>query len=317
MSEVKLKIQDIVGEISLKSGDNERIGKVAVIGLGTMGRGIAQTISSAGIEVLGIEKNDQTLRQSLDLLSQGLDQEISRWAITKSEKKSLLSHIKSSVSLDDVRECDLIIESVDENYETKIMIFQKLDEIAKQTAILASNTSTLNLSKLASATKRPEKIIGMHFLNPVPKTPVVELVRGKNTSDDTHETVKRFAERIGKTAIEVFEFPGFITTRIIVSMLNEAFNVLMDGVASADGIDQAMRLGYNLPMGPLEMADSIGLDEVLTWLESLWSELGESHSRPCPLLRRLVREGKLGKKSGEGFFKYDSNNKKINSNLTH
>jgi 3-hydroxybutyryl-CoA dehydrogenase len=311
MPETNLKIEDIVGESPLKSGDTGRISKIAVVGLGVMGRGIAQTISAAGIDVIALEINKERLAKTLETLSTDLEREIQRWAMTKSDKKSLLSRIRGTTSPDDIRDCGLLIEAVDEIFESKKKVFQMFDEIAKPAAILISNTSTLTLSKIAAVTARPEKVIGMHFLNPVPKTPVVELVRGTKTSNDTFLQVKGFAERIGKVVIEVFDYPGFVTTRIIVPMLNEAMNVLMQGVSTAEGIDQAMKLGYNLPMGPLEMADTMGLDEVLAWMKTLFHELGESKYRPSPLLQQLVREGKLGKKDGYGFFRYDNNGKRI------
>ncbi len=311
MSETKLKIEDIVGESQFKTGDPGRVCKVAVIGLGVMGRGIAQTISAAGIDVVALEVDVERLEASLEALSIDLDREIQRWAMTKGDKKSLLSRIRGTISPDDVGDCGILIEAVDENFDSKKKVFQMFDQLCKPSVLFISNTSTLNLSKLAAVTTRPEKVIGMHFLNPVPKTPVVELVRGTKTSNDTFGQVKGFAERLGKVVIEVYDYPGFVTTRVIVPMLNEAMNVLMQGVSTAEGIDQAMRLGYNFPMGPLEMADTMGLDEVLAWMETLFHELGESKYRPSPLLQQLVREGKLGKKDGHGFFSYDKNGKRI------
>ncbi|MGD0339429.1 MAG: 3-hydroxyacyl-CoA dehydrogenase NAD-binding domain-containing protein [Bacteroidota bacterium] len=311
MSEAKLKIEDIVGESSFKTSDTGRINKVAVVGLGIMGRGIAQTISAAGIDVIALEISKERLAETLETLGIDLDREIQRWAMTKADKKSLLSRINGTISPDEIRDCGLLIEAVDENFESKKKVFQMFDQFCKPAAILVSNTSTLNLSKIAAVTTRQEKVIGMHFLNPVPKTPVVELVRGTKTSNDTFQLVKGFAERLGKVVIEVFDYPGFVTTRIIIPMLNEAMNVLMQGVSTAEGIEQAMKLGYNLPMGPLEMADTMGLDEVLAWMETLFNELGESKYRPSPFLQQLVREGKLGKKNGKGFFAYDNNGKRI------
>jgi 3-hydroxybutyryl-CoA dehydrogenase len=225
--------------------------------------------------------------------------------------KSVLSRIKWTTDLNDIIECDLIIEAVDENFELKKKIFADLDKIAKPDTIFISNTSTLSLSKITYSLNRKDKIIGMHFLNPVPKVPLVELVRAYETSDKTVEVIKKFAMRIGKTAVEVYEYPGFVTTRAIVPLLNEAMYILLEGVAKAKDIDTAMRLGYNFNMGPLEMADAMGLDEVLAWMETLWSTLGEPRYRACPILRKLVRERKLGKKTGEGFFKYDSEGKII------
>lgn len=242
-------------------------------------------------------------------LLEGMDRDIQRWTITKSEKNAIFSRIHGSTEFKNAAECNLIIEAVDENFEMKRRIFAELDELCSPETIFISNTSTLNLSKLAAATKRPDKVIGMHFLNPVPKIPLVELVRGLKTSDATFLVVKKFAERLGKTPVEVFEYPGFVTTRVIVPLLNEAMHVLMEGVATAEGIDTAMKLGYNFQYGPLELADMMGLDEVLAWMESLFHELGDAKYRPCPLLRRMVREGKLGRKNGEGFFKYNDQGK--------
>ncbi|MBL1211723.1 MAG: NAD(P)-binding domain-containing protein [Ignavibacteriae bacterium] len=310
MSREKLKLKDLLGGIKPDNEDG-RIEDVAIIGAGVMGQGIAHSISAAGLDVLIIEKNDKHLKSAQDLLSANLKREISRWAMTESEMKSILSRIKWSLEIEDVKNADIIIESVEENFQLKRLIFKKLDEIAKPHTIFVSNTSTLSLTKISEITNRSDKIIGMHFLNPVPKVPLVELIRGMDTSDKTVQIAKEFAAKIKKTAVEVYEYPGFVTTRAIVPLLNEAMYILLEGVASADDIDTAMRLGYNFQLGPLEMADSMGLDEVLTWMEQLWGTLGEPRYRPCPILRKLVRERKLGKKVGEGFFKYNSEGKKI------
>ncbi len=308
-SEEALK-SEIFAEIKTSSDDAQRIKNVAVVGVGVMGRGIVQAIAQAGFDVIAVEKDEESLNNSKEKLEEALDYEIQRWAMTKSEKKSVLSRIEWTTNIEDVKECELVIEAVDEDFELKKAIFKKLDEICPPYTIFVSNTSTLSLTKISEVTRRPDKIIGMHFLNPVPKIPLVELVRALKTSDETFRKVKAFAEQIGKTPVEVYEYPGFVTTRVIVPMLNEAMHVLMEGIATAEGIDTAMKLGYNFQMGPLEMADTMGLDEVLTWMETLYKELGEKY-RPCPLLRKLVREGKLGKKTGEGFFKYDEYGRKI------
>ncbi|HTR82337.1 MAG TPA: 3-hydroxyacyl-CoA dehydrogenase NAD-binding domain-containing protein [Bacteroidota bacterium] len=305
-----IRIEDILSDLKLEKADQEGINAVAVIGLGVMGQGIAQTIASHGVEVVALEKNEKKLSQMTELLMESMDREIQRWTMTKSEKNAILSRIHSSTEFKNASQCDIIIEAVDENLELKKRIFTELDELCSPETIFVSNTSTLNLSKLASATKRSDRVIGMHFLNPVPRVPLVELVRGLKTSDTTFLRVKKFAERLGKTVVEVFEYPGFVTTRVIVPLLNEAMHVLMEGVATAEGIDTAMKLGYNFQYGPLELADMMGLDEVLAWMESLFHELGDAKYRPCPLLRKMVREGKLGKKNGEGFFKYTDQGKK-------
>jgi 3-hydroxybutyryl-CoA dehydrogenase len=292
---------------------NERAGYIAIVGGGLMGRGIAECAATAGIDVLVIEHDDETAERCRQKLSEMLDLEIGRWALTKSEKKSILSRTKLSTEITEVAECDLVIEAVEEEFASKRAIFKDLDKICPPETIFISNTATLSLTKLADATSRPEKIIGMHFLNPVSRVPLVEIVRALKTSDETFKRTKKFAEDLGKTVVEVFEYPGFVTTRVILPLLNEAMQVLLEGIATADGIDTAIKLGYGLNLGPLEMADSMGLDEVLTWLDTLYHELGSPQYRASPILRRKVREGHLGKKTGEGFFKYDKSGKKLES----
>lgn len=310
MSE-NLKLEDLLGRAN--NDDAEFIHSVAIIGAGVMGQGIAQTISAAGIDVMIVEKSQERLEKSKFALSESIDREIKRWAMTASEKKAILSRIKWEVSLETLKEYDIIIEAVDEIFELKAGIFTQLDELANKEAIFVSNTSTLSLTKIAETTKRPDKIIGMHFLNPVPKVSLVELVKCLHTSNETVTRIKEFAARIGKVPVEVYEYPGFVTTRAIVPLLNEAMHILLEGVATAKDIDTAMRLGYNFQQGPLEMADAMGLDEVLAWMETLWKTLGEPRYRACPILRKLVRERKLGRKTGEGFYKYDNNGKIIDN----
>ncbi len=311
MAEQKLKLEDLISGVQ-KDEELGRIDYVAIIGGGVMGQGIAQTIANAGVDVLLIEKTEEQIQIAKENLTASMEREIARWALTQSEMNSILSRIKWTTELSEIPECDIIIEAVDENYDLKKKIFKELDLIAKPETIFISNTSTLSLTKIAEVTNRRDRIIGMHFLNPVPKVPLVELVRALETSDKTVEIIKKFASRIGKTAVPVYEYPGFVTTRAIVPLLNEAMHILLEDLATAKDIDTAMRLGYNFKVGPLEMADTMGLDEVLAWMETLWSTLGEPRFRPCPILRKLVRERKLGKKTGEGFFKYDSDGKIIN-----
>jgi len=307
----KLKLEDLHSPLLSQRKTDGRFQSVGVIGLGMMGQGIAETVAGAGINVIGVEKSEKALKGGLDGLSRSMDLEIKRWSRTAAEKRAVMSRIKGTTVLADLRDCEIVIEAVDENFELKKQMIEAFYAVAKPEAVYISNTATLSLTKLAQASKHSERIIGMHFLNPVPKIPLVEIVRGMKTSDETYKVVRAFAERIGKTPVEVFEYPGFITTRTILPMLNEAMHILMEGIARAEDIDTAMRLGYGLPTGPLEMADSIGLDEVLMWMETLFHELGEPRYRPCPLLRRMVRERKLGKKGGVGFFKYDADGKRV------
>ncbi len=310
MTNGNLKLEDLLEK--RKQYDEDSINIIAIIGAGLMGQGIAQTIAASGLEVVLIEKDSLHLDKAKTNLSSLMDREIRRWSVTQSEKKAILSRIKWETTFDKIAQCDLVIEAVDEDFELKKGIFQRIDVIVDKDTIFISNTSTLSLTKIAESTTRPEKVIGMHFLNPVPKIPLVELIKCLHTSNETVEKIKKFAARIGKTAVEVYEYPGFVTTRAIVPLLNEAMYILLEGVATAKDIDTAMRLGYNFQMGPLELADSMGLDEVLAWMETLWKTLGEPRYRACPILRKLVRERKLGKKTGEGFYKYDENGNIIN-----
>ncbi|MCW8805321.1 MAG: 3-hydroxyacyl-CoA dehydrogenase NAD-binding domain-containing protein [Ignavibacteriaceae bacterium] len=311
MPEKKLKLEDLL-KSSPKVDDQDAVKDIAIIGAGVMGQGLAQTISSAGLDVLLIEKNEKQMKQAKAMLSESMDREIKRWGMTKSEKKAILSRIIWDTSFDQIGDRDLIIEAVDEDFDLKVKVFTQLDKKANEDCIFVSNASTLSLTKISEKTSRPDKMIGLHFLNPVPKIPVVEVVKCLHTSAETIAKVKTFVSNIGKTPVEVYEYPGFVTTRAIVPLLNEAMHILLEGIATAKDIDTAMKLGYNFQMGPLEMADSMGLDEVLAWMETLWNTLGEPRYRPCPILRKLVRERKLGKKSGEGFYKYDEHGNIIN-----
>jgi len=304
MPHKEMKLEDLL-KSSPKVEDQNSLKEIAIIGAGVMGQGLAQTFSSAGLDVLLIEKNEKQLKHSKNMLSESMDREINRWSMTKSEKKAILSRIIWDTNLDKIGDRDLIVEAVDEDFDLKVKVFTELDKKANDHCIFVSNSSTLSLTKMSEKTSRPDKMIGLHFLFPVPKVPVVEVVKCLHTSPETIEKVKKFISNIGKTPVEVYEYPGFVTTRAIVPLLNEAMHILLEGVATAKDIDTAMKLGYNFQMGPLEMADAMGLDEVLAWMETLWKTLGEPRYRACPILRKLVREMKLGKKSGEGFYKYD------------
>ncbi|MGQ9642707.1 MAG: 3-hydroxyacyl-CoA dehydrogenase family protein [Ignavibacterium sp.] len=310
MQNDKLRLEDLL-DSAVSNVQEDRINSVAIIGAGVMGQGIGQTIASSGMEVTIIEKSNERLEWAKAQLSETIDREIKRWAMTNSEKKAIFSRITWDIDITKIQDCDLVIEAVDEDFDLKVRIFKEMDKHAKKEAIFVSNTSTLSLTKISETTSRPDKVIGMHFLNPVPKVPLVEIVKCLHTSNETVKKVKDFVNRIGKTPVEVYEYPGFVTTRAIVPLLNEAMYILLEGVATAKDIDTAMRLGYNFQYGPLEMADMMGLDEVLAWMETLWKTLGEPRYRACPILRKLVRERKLGRKTGEGFYKYDQHGNKI------
>uniref|UniRef100_A0A832DIM9 3-hydroxybutyryl-CoA dehydrogenase n=1 Tax=Ignavibacterium album TaxID=591197 RepID=A0A832DIM9_9BACT len=310
MQNDKLRLEDLL-ETAVSNVQDDRINSVAIIGAGVMGQGIGQTIAASGMEVTIIEKNNEKLEWAKAQLSETIDREIKRWAMTNSEKKAIFSRITWDIDITKIQDCDLVVEAVDEDFDLKVRIFKEMDKHAKKDAIFVSNTSTLSLTKISETTSRPDRVIGMHFLNPVPKVPLVEIVKCLHTSNETVKKVKDFANRIGKTPVEVYEYPGFVTTRAIVPLLNEAMYILLEGVATAKDIDTAMRLGYNFQYGPLEMADMMGLDEVLAWMETLWKTLGEPRYRACPILRKLVRERKLGRKTGEGFYKYDQHGNKI------
>ncbi len=285
--------------------------RLAVVGGGTMGRGISQAAAKRGINVLLIEQDSEKLKQAKEAIEDTLEREVERWSMTEDERNAILENIDFSVGLESITDELFILEVVSENFEAKKNIFVQLCELCKPETIFITNTSTLSITELASATKRPDKFIGMHFLNPVSKVRMVEVVRGLKTSAETFQRTRVLATKLDRTAIEVFESPGYVTTRVMMPLVNEAIQVLMEGIASADDIDTAIRLGYELPHGPLAMADSIGLDLVLSWMDTLFRDLGDSKYRPCPLLRMLVRAGHLGVKTGQGFFRYDNDGSQI------
>lgn len=289
------------------------IQRVYIVGAGVMGTGIAETIASTGTEVTLIDKNTDLAEAGVKHIDESMTREIERWGMTESEKKATLSRIQPSGDLALIREAEMVIEAIPDRLNLKRGIFGDMDKLAPPEAILVTNTSTLSISEIASATRRPDKVIGMHFLNPVPKVQIVEIVRGLRTSDETYKTIREFAQSINKRPILVNEYPGYVTTRIIVPFLNEAMHVLMEGISTADDIDSAMKLGFGFNVGPLALADMMGLDEVMSWMENLISELSEHKYNPCPLLRKMVRAGRLGVKTGEGFFKYDAEGNRIRS----
>jgi 3-hydroxybutyryl-CoA dehydrogenase len=285
--------------------------KVAVVGAGVMGQGISQSIASTGTEVQLFDINEEQLALSIKSLSDEMDREIERWGMTSSEKKAVLSRIKTTSNLNEAQDFPLIIESIPEDLDLKKSLFSKLDKICPTETVFVTNTSTLSITEIGAATARPEMVIGLHFLNPVPKIPLVEIVRGLKTSDKTYELIREFAGTLGKTPVKVFEYPGYVTTRIIVPLLNEAMHVLMEGVATAPDIDNAIKLGYGFNIGPLALADKMGLDVVMDWMENLLNELSDHKYNPCPLLRKMVRAGHLGVKTGQGFFKYDNDGNRL------
>ncbi|MFC0335535.1 3-hydroxyacyl-CoA dehydrogenase family protein [Paenibacillus sepulcri] len=280
--------------------------KIGVVGAGTMGQGIAEMLAFHGLEVYLTEHSEEKLSQALLQIEQNLDRQIEKWALTQAEKKLALNRIHPTGELAELAGCELIIETITEDLESKKMIFERLDQLCGPEVILASNTSTLSLTELASVTRYQQRVIGMHFVYPVNRTDLVEIVRGLKTSDETFTQTKDFVEHvIQKKGIMVFESPGFVTTRLICLFINEALHVLEEGVASAEDIDSAMRIGYAFQNGPFEMADRFGLDAVLAALERMFREYGELKYRPSIVLKKMVRGGQLGVKSGAGFFNYD------------
>ena len=287
--------------------------RVGIIGAGTMGRGIAQTIAATGIEVYIVELTEESAKKAVLGIGQDIDAEIAKWGMTESDKRAILARISSTSDLSvlNKKRVEIVIECVPEELTVKRKVFLQIDELIDHEVLLITNTATLSISEIAADLSCKEALIGMHFLSPVPKTPLVEIVRGMATSDETEQKARSFAEEMGKTPVAVFEYPGYITARVIVPLLNEALYVLMEGVATAEDIDTAIRLGFNFGVGPLSLADQIGLDELLLWMESLHDELGDLKYRPCPLLRKLVRAGFLGKKVRKGIFEYNENGNRI------
>lgn len=278
--------------------------KVGVLGTGTMGAGIIQVLAQNGYEVVLRARRQTSVDNGIATVTKNLDKMVKKEKITAADKDEILSRVHGSTDISIVKDADLIIEAATENMEAKKALFQELDELCKPETIIATNTSALSITEIAAATNRPDKIIGMHFFNPVPAMKLVEIVKGLTTSEETRETIIELTKALKKTPVDVAEAPGFVVNRILIPMVNEGIGILADGVADVEGIDTAMQLGANHPMGPLALGDLIGLDVCLAIMETLYSEFGDTKYRPHPLLRKMVRANKLGRKTGVGFYDY-------------
>lgn len=281
------------------------IQQIMVIGAGQMGSGIAQVCAMAGYDVVLHDMKDEFVQKGIGTIQKNLSRQVEKGRIDESEKEAILSRLTPSISLENASGADLVIEAVVENMDVKTQLFKMLDQYAPAHAILASNTSSLPITEIAAATERPEKVIGMHFMNPVPVMKLVEIIRGLQTSDDVYETIESVSKKLQKVPVEVNDFPGFISNRILMPMINEAIFAVYEGVATPEAVDEIMKLGMNHPMGPLTLADFIGLDTCLYIMETLHEGFGDDKYRPCPLLRKYVKAGWLGKKTGKGFYSYN------------
>jgi 3-hydroxybutyryl-CoA dehydrogenase len=279
--------------------------KIMVIGAGQMGSGIAQVCAQAGYSIVLNDLKTEFVERGLAVINKNLTRQVDKNKLTAEQKDEILARITPSTTLQDAEAVDLVIEAAVENMEIKTKIFAQLDAIAPANTILASNTSSLPITEIAAATKRPEKVVGMHFMNPVPVMKLVEIIRGLATADEVYQTIEDITKKIGKVPVEVEDFPGFVANRILMPMINEAIYTLYEGVATKESIDEVMKLGMNHPMGPLTLADFIGLDTCLYIMETLYEGFGDPKYRPCPLLRKYVKAGWLGKKSGRGFYVYE------------
>ncbi|AIM16441.1 MULTISPECIES: 3-hydroxybutyryl-CoA dehydrogenase [Neobacillus] len=282
-----------------------KVEKVMVVGAGQMGSGIAQVCAQAGYIVLLNDLKPEFVERGLGVINKNLSRNVEKGRMTEEQKQAVLDRITVSTDLQDAAEVDLVIEAAVENMEVKSNIFAQLDKIAPAHAILASNTSSLPITEIAAATNRPDKVIGMHFMNPVPVMKLVEIIRGLATSDEVYQVIEDMTKSLSKVPVEVNDFPGFVSNRVLMPMINEAIYTLYEGVATKEAIDEVMKLGMNHPMGPLTLADFIGLDTCLYIMETLHEGFGDDKYRPCPLLRKYVKAGWLGRKTGRGFYVYE------------
>lgn len=278
--------------------------KIGVLGTGTMGAGIIQVLAQSRYEVVLRARRQTSVDKGIATIVKNLDKLIKKEKITEADKNDILGRIHGSTEIEIVKDADLIIEAATENMEAKKALFKELDELCKPETIIATNTSALSITEIAAVTGRPDKIIGMHFFNPVPAMKLVEIVKGLTTSEETRTAIIDLTKALNKTPVDVAEAPGFVVNRILIPMVNEGIGILADGVADVEGIDTAMKLGANHPMGPLALGDLIGLDVCLAIMETLYTEFGDTKYRPHPLLRKMVRAGKLGRKTGAGFYDY-------------
>ncbi|MCF8304290.1 MAG: 3-hydroxyacyl-CoA dehydrogenase family protein [Bacteroidales bacterium] len=294
--------------------------KIAIIGCGSMGQEISRLVSQNGLEVVFIDLTEERIQHVMNLIGKQLDAIINKWGLTENEKKLILSRIKGSTDYNDIKDCNLVVETINSkkpgtSLNIRKEVFHKVEAVVSKDTVITSNTSTLMISDLASALDHPERAVGLHFIAPASRTDLVEVVKGRETADWAYETVTKFAKMIRKDVIDVNESPGNISSRMIISLVNEACELLMEGVASVASVDHTMRDGFGLQFGPFEMADRIGLDKLLKWMDNLYSEFGEQKYKASPVIKRLVRANYLGRRVGAGFYKYE-NDKPVDQTIT-